>query len=138
MVRRNANRFQRDVHNPARLLALLYAHDRAQQRRRLPPDERYQEGFRFDPPADVFLPLQIDPESTNQAHIWYVAGRLRPEATIQQATAELDVLHAQVRARFPETTDPTESVGVLPLRVAMSGNTRLPLLILGGAVAFVL
>ncbi len=96
------------------------------------------EGFRFDPPADIFLPLQIDPESTNQAHIWYVAGRLRPDATIQQATAELNVLHAQVRARFPETTDPTESVGVLPLRVAMSGDTRLPLLILGGAVAFVL
>ncbi len=96
------------------------------------------EGFRFDPPAEIFLPLQIDPESTNQAHIWNVAGRLKPGATVEQAIAELNVLHAQVRARFPETTDPTESVGVLPLRVAMSGNTRLPLLILGGAVAFVL
>jgi putative ABC transport system permease protein len=96
------------------------------------------EGFRYDPPADVFLPLQLDPESTNQAHIWYTAGRLRPGATIEQATAELNVIQAQVRARFPETTDPSESVGVLPLRVAMSGNTRLPLMILAGAVAFVL
>jgi predicted permease len=96
------------------------------------------EGFRFDPPAEVFLPLQIDPESTNQAHIWYVAGRLKPGATIEQAAAELSVLQAQVRARFPETTDPTESVGVLPLRVSMSGDTKRPLLILGGAVAFVL
>ncbi len=78
-------------------------------------------------------------ESTNQAHIWNVAGRLKPGSTIQQAIAELNVLHAPgAIARFPETTDPTESVGVLPLRVAMSGNTRLPLLILGGAVAFVL
>jgi len=96
------------------------------------------EGFRFDPPAEVFLPLQIDPESTNQAHIWYVAGRLKPGATIEQATAELGVLQAQVLARFPETTDPTESVRVLPLRVSVSGDTRRPLLILGGAVAFVL
>jgi putative ABC transport system permease protein len=96
------------------------------------------EGFRFDPPAEVFLPLQIDPESTNQAHIWYVAGRLKPGATIEHATAELSVLQAQVRARFPETTDPTESVRVLPLRVSVSGDTKRPLLILGGAVAFVL
>jgi putative ABC transport system permease protein len=96
------------------------------------------EGFRFDPPTDVFVPLQADPNSTNQANIWYTAGRLRPGATLEQATAELNVIQAQVRARYPDTTDKTESVGVLPLRVAMSGDSKLPLMILAGAVAFVL
>ena len=35
-------------------------------------------GFQSDPPADVFLPLQADPNSTNQGHYLRVAGRLKP------------------------------------------------------------
>jgi putative ABC transport system permease protein len=35
------------------------------------------EGYEPDPPTDLYLPEQFDPNSTNQGHIYYVAGRLR-------------------------------------------------------------
>jgi putative ABC transport system permease protein len=41
--------------------------------------------FHSDPPADVFLPVQADPDSTNQANYLLVAGLLRPEATLDSA-----------------------------------------------------
>ena len=34
--------------------------------------------FQSDPPADIFIPLQADPNSTNQGHYLRVAGRLKP------------------------------------------------------------
>src|ERR1700730_8617615 len=39
--------------------------------------------FRPDPPADVFIPLQADPDSTNQGHYLLVAGRLKPGVTVE-------------------------------------------------------
>src|ERR1700760_322108 len=36
------------------------------------------EGFVPDPPTDIYLPEQLDPNSTNQGHIYLVAGRLKP------------------------------------------------------------
>jgi putative ABC transport system permease protein len=96
------------------------------------------EGFRSDPKADVFLPLQIDPESTNQGNIWYTAGRLKPGVTAAQATAELGVIHAQLRERYPDVIDKTESAAAVSLREATGGRMKLALTILAGAVAFVL
>ncbi|HEY6307053.1 MAG TPA: ABC transporter permease [Candidatus Angelobacter sp.] len=97
-----------------------------------------QEAYQPDPPADLYLPAQFDPNSTNQGHIYYVAGRLRPGATIASAEAELKVIGDRFRAAYPETMDKSESVGVVPLRVAIGGDVRLGLLILAGAVSFVL
>src|SRR5262249_40383024 len=45
--------------------------------------------FRSEPPADLFIPLQPDPNSTNQGHYLSVAGRLAPGATRESARAEL-------------------------------------------------
>ena len=39
------------------------------------------EGFQSDPPTDLYLPAQFDPNSANQGHIYYLAGRLRPSAS---------------------------------------------------------
>jgi putative ABC transport system permease protein len=96
------------------------------------------EWYQPDPPADVYLPEQFDPNSRNQGHIYPVAGRLRPGASIQSAEAELKVIVDHFRAQYPDTTDKNESVGVVPLRVAISGDVKLPLLIMAGAVSFVL
>ena len=38
--------------------------------------------FKSDPPADIFIPLQADPNSTNQGHYLSVAGRLKPGVTL--------------------------------------------------------
>ncbi len=94
--------------------------------------------YKADPPADLYLPQQFDPNSNNQGHIYYVAGRLAPGASAASAQAELKVIAEQLRAANPDFTDKNETVGVVPLRVAIGGDIRLALLILAGAVSFVL
>src|SRR6185369_6274716 len=96
------------------------------------------EGYEPDPPTDLYLPEQFDPNSTNQGHIYYVAGRLRPDVSVEQAQAEMAVIADQFRAAHSDIMDKTESVRVIPLRVAIGGDIRFALLILAGAVGFVL
>jgi putative ABC transport system permease protein len=94
--------------------------------------------FHSDPPADVFIPMQADPNSTNQGHYLLVAGRLKPGVTLQAAQANMRIAGEQFRAANPKWMDKTESVAVIPLRDALVGDVRLALLILIGAVGFVL
>jgi predicted permease len=94
--------------------------------------------FRPDPPADVFIPLQADPNSTNQGHYLLAAGRLKPGVTMQAANANMKVAADRYRATNQTLMGPDESAGVMPLRDALVGDVRLPLLILVGAVSFVL
>jgi putative ABC transport system permease protein len=96
------------------------------------------ESYQPDPPTDLYFPAQFDPDSTNQGHIYDVAGRLRPGASIASAQAELAVIADQFRAAHSDFVDKSESVDVVPLRVAIGGEVRFALLILAGAVAFVL
>jgi predicted permease len=96
------------------------------------------ENYQPDPPTDLYFPAQFDPNSTNQGHIYDVAGRLRPGASIASAQAELAVIADQFRAAHSDFVDKSESVEVVPLRVAIGGDVRFALLILAGAVAFVL
>ena len=96
------------------------------------------EGYAPDPPTDLYLPEQLDPNSTNQGHIFTVAGRLRPGVSIAAAQAEMAVIADQFRAGHSDIMNKTESVAVIPLRVAIGGEVRFALLILAGAVGFVL
>jgi len=94
--------------------------------------------FRSDPPADIFIPLQADPNSTNQGHFLLAAGRLKPGATLDSAKANMVIAGEQFRAANPKWMNKDETVAVIPLRDAMVGDVRLALLILVGAVGFVL
>lgn len=94
--------------------------------------------FRPDPPADVFIAMQADPNTTNQGHYLYAAGRLKPGVSIQAADANLKVAADRFRSTNQILMGPDESAGVVPLRDALVGDVRLPLLILVGAVSFVL
>ena len=95
-------------------------------------------GFRSDPPSDVFLPLQADPQSTNQGHYLNVAARLKPGVTLSQARAEMKIAGERFRKANPKWMDKDESVAVTPLRDAAVSNIRTALLVLLGAVGFVL
>jgi hypothetical protein len=67
-----------------------------------------------DLPADLWVPFQIDPNSTNAGHYFYVSGR--PEPGIK-ANAALKVTTDQYRLAHPEDhMDPRDSFGVEPLR----------------------
>ncbi|HYM13166.1 MAG TPA: ABC transporter permease [Bryobacterales bacterium] len=95
-------------------------------------------GFQPDPPSDVWLPLQADPAGTNQGHYLLVAARLRPGATLEAANAELKLAGEQFRRSFPQWMEDKESVAAVPMQKEMVGNVRPALLILVGAVSFVL
>ncbi len=95
-------------------------------------------GFEPDPPADVFLPLQADPNSTNQGHYLRAAGRLKPGISVDAASAAMNVAGARFRALYPKFMDEKEGVAVIPMREAMVGDVKTALYILLGAVGFVL
>jgi putative ABC transport system permease protein len=95
-------------------------------------------GFHPDPPADVFIPIQADPDSINQGHYLLVAGRLKSGVTLEAAKANMKIVGERFRAANPKWMDKTESVAVVPLREALVGDVKPALMILVGAVGFVL
>ena len=94
--------------------------------------------FRSYPPADLYLPLQPDPNSTNQGHYLAAAARLAPGATIDSAKAQMKVAAERFRKAYPNAIGKDESATVVPFAAAMVGDVKLPLYILLGAVGLVL
>jgi putative ABC transport system permease protein len=94
--------------------------------------------FVTDPQADIWVPFQIEPNSTNMGHYFMVAGRLKPGVTLAQANAQLTLAAAQYRRLHPEDMDPKGGFGVQPLRDSIVAGARKSLFILLGAVGFVL
>jgi predicted permease len=94
--------------------------------------------FESEPVGEIFIPLQADPNSTNQGHYLRVAGRLKEGVTLQRAQAAMKIAGERFRQANPTWMDKTEGVAVVPLQNALVGDVRLPLLILLGAVGFVL
>lgn len=56
--------------------------------------------FRPDPVADLWLPLQADPATTNHAHYLRVAARLKPGITLEAANAQLGAVGEQFRRQY--------------------------------------
>jgi predicted permease len=96
------------------------------------------QGFVSQPEADVLLPMQADPESTNQGHYLSVAGRLKPGVTQASAQAQISAAGEQFRRDYPKWMDRNEGVVVVPMRDAIVGDVRTALLVLSGAVGLVL
>src|SRR5262245_12514679 len=72
---------------------------------------------------------------------WRVVGRLKPQATFDQAQAEMNAIGQRLAQAYPTTDDDFAGFGVnvVPLSVQFTGkNLRLALWILLGAVVFVL
>ena len=95
-------------------------------------------GFQPDPETDLWIPLQADPNSTNQGHYLNVAGRLKPGVTVAAAQAQMKIVGEQFRKANPKWMDDEESVAVVPMRDATTGEVKTALLVLFGAVALVL
>lgn len=87
---------------------------------------------------EVWLPFQIDPTSSMQGHFFSAAGRLKPEITVEAATARLASAAAEFRQAFPAALPPQVGFGVLPLQELIVRNVRASLWVLTGAVGFVL
>src|SRR6202050_977821 len=55
------------------------------------------QSFVSDPEADILLPFQFDPNTTNQGHYFKAAGRLKPGVTLAPANALLKEAAHQIR-----------------------------------------
>jgi predicted permease len=93
--------------------------------------------FLSDPDADIWVPFQFEPNSTNQGHYFRAAGMLRAGTTLAQANAQMKLAGDQFRRTYPEA-DPKASFAVEPLRDSIVGDARKSLFILLGAVGLVL
>src|SRR5215471_1075302 len=102
------------------------------------------QAFRFPSPrTQIWLPLHNDPRNLTDywaADYMPVIGRLRPGATVAQATAEIRMFQAHVGELFPwkMPTDWNAEVAVVPLQISMVADVRRRLLMLLGAVVLIL
>jgi putative ABC transport system permease protein len=95
--------------------------------------------FRTDPEAELWVPFQFQPNSTNQGHFFQAAAMLKPGVTLEQANAQMKLAVAQFRRQFPGIgLGPQEGFAVSPLRDSIVSDVRSSLLVLLGAVGLVL
>lgn len=94
--------------------------------------------FSFDPAPDLYLPFQADPNSTQHAHYFQVAARLKPGIGVQTVNASLNLAAEEFRRKFPGALGPNATFAVEPMQHIVVRNVRTALFILLGAVGFVL
>jgi putative ABC transport system permease protein len=95
--------------------------------------------FVIDTPADLWIPFQFDVTSPEMAHNFNVAARLKPGVTAAQANAQLALAADQFRRTYGSNALPPHGgFGAVSLQESLIGSTRFPLMVLLGAVGFVL
>src|SRR5215213_9213995 len=97
-----------------------------------------QRGTQASKPADIWVPFQIS-NDMRRRHGRYASAvaRLKPGVSTDQGQHEMQTIGARLAQQYPEFNT-NWSVNVVPLRTQMTGEIRRPLLILLGAVVFVL
>lgn len=95
-------------------------------------------GFRPQPHADIWLPLQAPRVSFNHTNYLTVVARLKPGIPVRKADLELAATTFPFQEMFPLTTGPWEEFGAEPLEHMVAGDSRPALQLLAGAVVFVL
>jgi putative ABC transport system permease protein len=97
-------------------------------------------GFRAGvlPNATIWRPLRLNTADPSRGAIFLrVIARLQPEVTLEQASGEMTQLARRVAAAHPRSNDRV-TFAVIPLREQIVGDVRPALLVLLGAVGFVL
>jgi predicted permease len=94
-------------------------------------------GFLSSPETQLWTNLVIDPPSRRGPYYLTGQGRLKPGVTLEQARAELTTIHQRIEQANPKT-DANMTFRAVPLEEAIVGDARPALLVLLGAVTFVL
>ena len=97
-------------------------------------------GFAF--PArdvDAWRPVAETPDllKTRAVHFLSVIARIRDDMSLQQAAADLESVAVADQQRYPATND-QRGTTMVPLSEAVAGDARLPMLLIGAAVALLL
>jgi putative ABC transport system permease protein len=95
-------------------------------------------GFNYPRDTEVWVPLPLDPDNEARVnHAYEVVTRLKPGVPLSQAQAEMDTINQRLEQTYADTNNGW-GVRLLELRESLVGELRPSLLILLGAVAFVL
>ena len=106
----------------------------------LPPNVGWfvQKGSRSRKAPEIWRAWQIGPETlARQGRYARAVARMKPGVTLGQAQSEMDVIATRLEQQYPESNTHW-GVTVVPLRTQFTGEIRKPLLIMLGAVGFVL
>ena len=97
-------------------------------------------GFRFPAEVDLWLPADLDGENPSRtSHNYSVVGRLRDGVTVPQANADISAIARRIHDAASERGDYLlKDAIVVPLQDSITGKARSPLLVLLGAVGFLL
>ena len=95
-------------------------------------------GFRWMSPVDVWLPLQADPNNTDQTNNFLAFARLAPRVSLEQARSALIVAYQIFRRRFPDTQAAVLGFTADVLEDYQAESMRASLLFLLGAAALLL
>lgn len=94
--------------------------------------------FRFNAfgPAELWTTLRIGQPRFRPPYYLRVVGRLNPETSEEQAKADLSIIAGQLQQQYPNST-PSAAV-VEPLKKSIVGDSQVALLVLLGAVLFIM
>lgn len=92
----------------------------------------------FNQPVQVWVPFQLDPNTSDHGHYFQSAGRLNDGIDVEQARARLRASAADFRAKYPKSIGPQEGFSVEPIGEVLVRNVRQSLFVMIGAVGFVL
>ena len=100
----------------------------------LPPE------FRFPTDADLWLPADLDGENQSRtSHNYKAVGHLREGVTVKQANGDISAIARHIHDTSSEQGDYLLKDGiVVPLQDSITGKARPALLVLLGAVGFLL
>jgi putative ABC transport system permease protein len=97
-------------------------------------------GFSYPEKAELWMPGTAfgDPGFGHRtAHNWRVVGRLKPGIEIEQAQADIGAIERGIKQRYPSPFQGKDAA-VVSLASHVAGEVRRPLLMLFGAVGFLL
>lgn len=96
------------------------------------------QGFSFPTGAEVWSSRSLSPRlPSRSAHNWQVIGRLKEGASLEQARMQATAIAMLLKKEHNDKTW-MEDVAIVPLQEEMTARVRLTLMILMGAVVFLL
>jgi len=98
------------------------------------------DGFRFPADVDLWLPADLGGENLSRtSHNYYAVGRLRDGVTVELANRDISAIARRIHDTSSEQGDYLLKDGiVVPLQDSITGKARPALLVLLGAVGFLL
>ncbi len=88
---------------------------------------------------DYWVPMQFSPQEAagRGNHFLNVVARLKPDATVETANADIGAIARRLAEQYPETNRDFSAAVVVPMREQVLGNTRVQVIALMTAAAVI-